>query len=79
MCCLKLVVIAIALVSVAFCIYQLSPQQNVVLKTDPFENEYNRYCMSGGNCTYIWDEEVVACLCPPLDGGRRCDNFLWWL
>ena len=37
-----------------------------------FENEYKKYCLNGGECLYLVDEDIVGCNCSWLSGGKRC-------
>ena len=40
--------------------------------------EFTGYCMNGGYCTYLEEQQTVACECPELYGGKRCEKFLWF-
>ena len=44
--------------------------------TDSCPEEFTGYCMNGGYCYYLEEQQTVACECPELDGGKRCENFL---
>ena len=41
------------------------------------QNEYNNYCLNGGECYYLVDEDIVGCNCTWLYGGKRCENYMW--
>ena len=36
------------------------------------------YCMNGGSCHYLEEQQTVACECPDLYGGKRCEKYLWY-
>ena len=40
--------------------------------------EFTVYCMNGGYCYYLEEQQTVACECPELYGGKRCEKFLWY-
>ena len=40
----------------------------------PCENEYRKYCLNGGDCYYLVDEDIVGCNCTWLFGGKRCED-----
>ena len=46
--------------------------------TDSCPGEFPGYCMNGGYCIYLEEQETVACECPELYGGKRCETFLWY-
>ena len=46
--------------------------------TDSCPGEFTGYCMNGGYCIYLEEQETVACECPELYGGKRCEKFLWY-
>ena len=37
--------------------------------------EYTGYCMNGGYCFYLREQQRVACKCPYLYGGKRCEKI----
>ena len=43
--------------------------------TDFCPEEFTGYCMNGGYCIYLEEQQTVACGCPDLYGGKRCENF----
>ena len=44
----------------------------------PCENEYKKYCLNGGECYYLVDEDIVACNCTRLCGGKLYEKYRWW-
>ena len=38
------------------------------------ENEYRKYCLNGGDCYYLVDEDIVGCNCTWLFGRKRCED-----
>ena len=87
MCEIKAVVISISLilpVATSFGIYQDHTENKVVhhskIKTQVLcENEYKKYCLNGCDCYYLVDEDIVACNCTWLYGGKRCEKYMWWI
>ena len=82
MCEIKTVIfVAASLLAVTgFCIYQVKPKvgRHSEIKTEgPCEKEYNKYCMNGGECFYLVDEDIVACNCTWMYGGKPCENYMW--
>ena len=86
MCETKAVVISLSLillVAASFCIYQAHTENKVGHHSKnksqgPCENEYKKYCLSGGACFYLVDEDIVGCHCRWLYGGKRCEKYMWW-
>ena len=46
--------------------------------TDSCPEEFTGYCMNGGYCYYLEEQQTVACECPELYGGKRCEKFQWF-
>ena len=46
--------------------------------TDSCPEEFAGYCMNGGYCYYLEEQQTVGCECPDLYGGKRCEKFLWY-
>ena len=46
--------------------------------TDSCPEEFTGYCMNGGYCYYLEEQQTVACECQELYGGKRCETFLWF-
>ena len=69
MCETKAVVISIyliLLVAASFCMYQAHKEKKVEHHSKnksqgPCENEYKKYCLIGGGCYYLVDEDTVGC------------------
>ena len=84
MCEKQAVVISISiilLVAASFCLHQAETEIKVghhSKSQGPCENEYNKYCLNGGECYYLVDEDIVGCNCAWLYGGRRCEKYMWW-
>ena len=58
-----LIVAALLLAVTGFCIYQVSPRvgHNSEIKSEsPCQKEYEKYCLSGGECYYLDDEDIVT-------------------
>ena len=84
MCEIKTVIIVAALLLVAtgFCVYQVKSEKKVgqhskIKSESPCEKKYKKYCMNGGECFYLVDEDIAACNCTWMYGGRRCEKYLW--
>ena len=67
MCEIKTVLIsAVLLIAAAgFYTYQVNSetkkgQQSEIKSESPCENEHKKYCMNGGECYYLVDEDIVA-------------------
>ena len=84
MCETKAVVVSISfilLVAASFCIYQAHTESKVghyskIKGQGPRENEYEKYCLNGGECNYLVDEDIVGCNCTWLYGGKRCVKYM---
>ena len=53
-------------------------QRREIKSEIPCEKKYKKYCMNGGECFYLVDEDIVACNCTWLYGGKRCEKYMWW-
>ena len=85
MCEIKTVIIVAALLLAAtgYCLYQETLEKklghNSHLKTEnSCKKEYKKYCLNGGECYYIVDEDIVSCNCTWLHGGKRYEKYMWW-
>ena len=83
MCEIKLVlIVAVLLIAAAgFYTCQVNPkveQHSEIKSESPCEKEYKKYCMNGGECYYLDDEDIVGCNCTWMYGGKRCQNYMWW-
>ena len=70
MCEIKIVLFveAFLLAANGFCIYQVTSEKKVghhseIKSETPCEKEYKKYCLNGGECFYLVDEEIVGCNC----------------
>ena len=68
----------------SFCIYQALTENKVghhgkVKSQGPCKNEYMKYCLNGGECYYLVDEDIIGCNCTWLYGGERCEKYMWWV
>ena len=76
-----LIVAALFLAATAFCIYQVNPKvgHHIEIKSEsPCEKEYKKYCLNGGECYYLDDEDIVGCNCTWLYERKRCEKYMWW-
>ena len=83
MCEIKTVLfVAVLLLAAAgFYTYQANPKvgQHSEIKCESLcEKEYKKYFMNGGECYYLVDQDIVACNCTWLYGGKRCEKYKWW-
>ena len=86
MCETKVVVVSISmilLVAASFCIYQAHADNKVghhheIKNHGSCENEYKKYCLNGGECYYLVDEDIVGCKGTWFYGARRCEKYMWW-
>ena len=85
MCETKALVVTISLillVAASFCIYQAQTENKVghhskIKKQGPCENEYKKFCLNGGECYYLEDEDIAGCNCTWVYGGKRCEKYMW--
>ena len=86
MCEMKTVLMSVCLMSLvtaSFCMYWVYPEKNVGQYSEfkiqnPGENEYKKFCLNGGECYYLIDEEIVGCNCTSFFGGKCCKKDMWW-
>ena len=83
MCEIKTVSIVAFLILVAagFYTYQVNPKvghHRENKSESPCGKEYKKYCLNGGVCYYLFDEDIVRCNCTWLYGGKRCEKYMWW-
>ena len=82
----KAIVVSISLillVAASFCIYQAHTENKMgqhreIKNESSCEKEYKKYCLNGGDCYYLVDEDFSACNCTWLYGGKRCEKYMWW-
>ena len=77
-----LVIAALILAATGFCKYHVDSGKKVghhseIKSESPCEKEYKKYCLNGGECYYLVDEDIVACICTWLYGGKRCQKYMW--
>ena len=85
MCEIKALVVSISiilLVAATFCIYQAQTENKVghhseIKSESPCKKEYKNYCLNGGECYYLDDEDIAACNCTWMYGGKRCEKYMW--
>ena len=85
MCEFKTVLIAAVLILAVtgFYTYQAKSEtkvgQHSEIKSESLcKKEYKKYCMNGGECHYLVEEDIVASNCTWLYGGKRCEKHMWW-
>ena len=85
MCKIKtiLIVAALLLAATGFGIYQANSEKKVghyseIKSESPCGNEYKKFCLNGGECYYLVDQDIVGCNCTWLYGGKRCEKYMWW-
>ena len=74
---------ALRLAATGFYIYQVNSEKKLghhseTKSESPCEKEYRKYCLNGGECYYLVDEDNVACNCTWLYGGKLCEKYMWW-
>ena len=75
-------VAVLLLAATGFCIYQTKSEKKVGHHSDIrseslCEKEYKKYCLNGGDCFDLVDEDIAACNCTWMYGGRRCEKYMW--
>ena len=78
-----LIVAALLLAATSFCIYQVNSDKKVahhslIKSKNPCEKKYKKYCLDGGECYYLIEEDIVGCNCTWLYGGKRCEKYMRW-
>ena len=74
-------VFLILLVTASFGMYWVYPEEKVgqyseIKSQNLCENEYKKYCLNGGECYYLIDENIVGCNCTWFCGGKRCEKCM---
>ena len=77
------IVAVLLLAATGFGIYQANSEKKLgqhreIKSESPCKKEYKKYCMNGGECYYLVDEDSVACNCTWMYGGMRCETYMWW-
>ena len=72
----------ILLEAASSCVYQAHTENKVghhskIKSQGPCENEYQKYCLNGGECYYLVDEDIVDCNCTCLYVAKRCERYMW--
>ena len=70
------------LVAAKFCIYRAHTEKNVgrhseIKALGPWEKEYKKYCLNGGEFSCLNDEGNVGCICTWLYGAKPCEQNRW--
>ena len=70
-----LYVAALLLAATGYCIYQLNSEKKMghhceIKIESPCEKEYKKFCLNGGECYYLVDEDLVGCNCTWFYGGK---------
>ena len=78
-----LIVAVSPLAATGFCINQVNSEKKVghhsEIKSEcPCKKGYKKYCLNGGECYYLDDQDIVACNCTWLHAGKRCEKYMWW-
>ena len=74
-------VTALLLAATGFWIYQVNRKaghHSEIKSESPCDKEYKKFCLNGGECYYLVDEDNVGCNCTWLYGGKRCEKYMWW-
>ena len=63
-----LAVAALLIATTGFCRFQVISEAKVGHPSEfrsesPCEKEYKKYCLNGGECHYLVDEDIVDCNC----------------
>ena len=75
-----LIVAVLLIAATGFYTCQLNPkvgQHSEIKSESPCEKEYKKYCMNGGERFHLVDEDIAACNCTWMYGGKRCEKYLW--
>ena len=77
-----LIVAALLLAATGFSINKINSEKNMghrskIKSESPCEKEYKKYCLNGGECYYLVDEDIVGCNCTWLYGRKRCEKYMW--
>ena len=78
-----LIVAVLLLAAAGFYKYQLNSEMKMGQHSEnesecPCEKEDKKYCLNGGECDYLVDEDIVACICTWFYRGKRCEKYMWW-
>ena len=72
----------ISLVAASFAIYQAHTETKArhhsrIKNQCHSENEYKKFSLNGGECFYLVDKDILGCNCTWLNGGKRCEKYMW--
>ena len=78
-----IIIAALVLAATGSCTYLVNSGNKVGHATEiksesPCQKVYEKYCLNGGECYYLVDEDIVAWNCTWLYGGKRCEKYMWW-
>ena len=76
-----LLVAALLFAEISFCIHQVNPKvghHSEMKRESPCEKEHKKFCLNGGKCYYLEDEDTVGCNCTWLYGGKRREKYMRW-
>ena len=76
-----LTVTALLLAATGYCIYQVNPKaghHSEIKSESPCDKENKKFCLNGGKCYYLVDEDIVGCKCTWLYGGKLYEMYMWW-
>ena len=82
MCEIKTVPVSVCLnllVTACFCMYWVCLEKKVGQNSEikiqsPCANEYKKYCLNGGERSYLTYKDFVGCNCTWLYGGKLCEK-----
>ena len=77
-----IIVAALLLAVTGFLISLVNSEKKVgnhseIKSESPCEKEYKKYCLNGGESSYLDDEDIVACNHKWLFEGKRCEKYIW--
>ena len=78
----KTVVVSISiilLVTASFCKYHNHTEKKMghhseIISQCPGGKEYKKYCLNGGECYHLVDDDIVGSNCTLLYEGKRCQK-----
>ena len=78
-----LIVAALLLTATGFWIYQVHSAKKVghhsEIKSEFLcERKDKKYCLNGGDCYYLVDEDSLACNCTWLYRREPREKYMWW-
>ena len=84
MCEMKTILVSVCLillVTPSFCMCWVSLETNVgqyseIEIQNLCENEYKKYCLNGGECYYLNEDDIVDCNCTWFYRGKLCKKCM---